>query len=134
MVFDDRFRMGAFAVITNAENKILMLKATYNEEQWGLPGGALDPAETVHEAVWRECREEIGIEVKILYLSGIYYHQTYDSQACIFRCEIPVDAVIQLSHEHSRYHYFALDELSPVQRWRVEDCLNFDGVVKSAKF
>jgi hypothetical protein len=64
----------------------------------------------------------------------MYYHRAYNAHACIFRCELLPDAEIQLSAEHSEHRYFALDELSPVQHRRVEDCLDFDGKVKSAAF
>jgi hypothetical protein len=67
-------------------------------------------------------------------MSGVYYHQAYNSHACVFRCQLPSDAEIRLSPEHSEYRYFSLDELSLVQRQRVEDCLSFDGKVKSASF
>jgi hypothetical protein len=39
-----------------------------------------------------------------------------------------------LSPEHTDFKYFALEELSAVQRKRVEDCLQFKGEVASAKF
>ena len=134
MAFDDKFRLGAHAVITNSENKILLLKATYGNKGWGLPGGALEPGETIHEAVVRECSEELNVDVTILYMSGMYYHSSFDCHACIFRCTIPDNAVIKLSSEHSDFQYFSLNELTPVQLIRIEDCLNFDGKVKSASF
>ena len=43
-------------------------------------------------------------------------------------------AEIRLSPEHSEWRAFALDELSEVQRRRVQDCLDFDGKVKSEAF
>lgn len=134
MAFDDFFRVSAHAVIINEENKILQVKATYGSFGWGLPGGSLDPGETVHEALERECLEELGLEISILYLSGIYYHKAYNSQACVFRCTISTNHPIILSDEHSEFRYFMLDELSPGQRERVLDCLSYDGKVKSRKY
>lgn len=134
MAFDDQFRLSSHAVITSKDGKILQLKSTYDGNRWGLPGGALEPAETIHEALFRECREELGIDITILYMSGMYFHKAYNSHACIFRCEIPENSEIKLSTEHSEYQFFGLDELSDIQRQRVLDCLNFDGKVKSAKF
>jgi len=106
----------------------------YGGNHWGLPGGALEPAETIHETLVRECREELGIEVDILYMSGMYFHKAYNSHACIFRCEMPENNLIKLSSEHSEYRYFSLDEMSDIQKQRVMDCLQFEGKVKSAKF
>src|SRR3990167_70583 len=119
MAFDDFFRMIAHAVITNQEGKVLMLKATYAECRWGLPGGSIDPGETIHQTLIRECQEELGLPVKILYMSGIYYHSIHNTHACVFRCQISEKSKIILSEEHSEYGYFTLDEMSEVQRRRV---------------
>lgn len=60
MAFNDTFRLSCHAVITNDEGKVLLLKANYGNYQWGLPGGALEPGETIHQALIRECLEELG--------------------------------------------------------------------------
>jgi 8-oxo-dGTP diphosphatase len=122
------------AVIVNPEREILQLKSTYADKSWGLPGGALEPGETIHAALQRECLEELGTNVSILYMSGMYYHKKYNSHVGIFLCELPPSTSIRLSSEHSEYRYFQLDELSQIQRQRVEDCLNFDGKIKSDAF
>jgi 8-oxo-dGTP pyrophosphatase MutT (NUDIX family) len=134
MGFEDTYRLSAHAVITNDGGEILQLRATYADKNWGLPGGALDPGETVHEALLRECREELGRIVAIDYLSGIYYHRVYRSHVFIFRAHFVSGGAIALSSEHSELAYFPLQQLSPVQRLRVEQCLNFTGQVQSAKF
>jgi 8-oxo-dGTP diphosphatase len=134
MAYNDFFRLSSHAIITNPEGKVLLLKATYCEKQWGLPGGALEPEETIHEALIRECQEELGLDVKVCYMSGMYFHKAYNSHTCIFKCEIPENSKIILSSEHSEYKYFSLDEMSSNHRHRVLDCLHFDGKVKSSKF
>jgi 8-oxo-dGTP pyrophosphatase MutT (NUDIX family) len=134
MAFDDRFRLSCHAVICNAAGEVLLLKASYGSLAWGLPGGALEPGETIHQALLRECREELGITLKIAYLSGVYYHAQYDSQAFVFRCALPDGADIRLSEEHTAWAWVAPTQLSPVQRQRVQDCLEFDGYVQSARF
>lgn len=134
MAFEDKFRLSVHAVFTDCDGKVLQLKSTYGGERWGLPGGALEPIETIHEALARECYEELGIRINILYLSGMYFHKVYNSHACIFRCEMSGNNPIKLSPEHSEYRYFTLDEMSDIQRQRIIDCLQFDGRVKSAKF
>ena len=131
MGFDDMFRMSSHGVILDDRGRVLMLKATYGSFGWGFPGGALDPGETVHEALVRECREELGCDVRILYLSGIYHYPAMNSHALFFRCEIAGQGDIVLSEEHSEWEYRSLDELSPSQRRRVEDCLSFAGEVRS---
>ncbi|NNM59465.1 MAG: NUDIX domain-containing protein [Legionellales bacterium] len=134
MAFDDQFRLSVHAVFTDEMGKILQLRSTYDGNRWGLPGGSLEPGETIHEALIRECHEELGVNIDILYMSGMYFHKAYHSHACIFRCDMQNGSEITLSAEHSDYRYFTLDELSAIQRHRVLDCLQFDGKVKSEKF
>ncbi|QDF68557.1 NUDIX domain-containing protein [Shewanella sp. SNU WT4] len=134
MAFDDTFRLSSHAVITNADLAVLMVKANYGDRAWGLPGGALEPGETIHEALARECLEELGCQVTIKQLTGVYYHSAFNSQAFIFRCELSDDAIIQLSSEHTDYEFQAISRLSAVQQRRIYDCLAFTGTVVSAKF
>lgn len=39
---------------------------------WCLPGGALDPGESIAQTAVREAREEVGLEISIQRLVGIY--------------------------------------------------------------
>lgn len=134
MTFHDFYRLGAHAVITNDAGEVLMLKATYGAMGWSLPGGAMDRGETIHECVQRECMEEMGQQVVVGHLTGVYYIDAYNSQCFIFRCQLSAPDAIVLSEEHSEYGYFPVAELGAAQRRRVEDCLQYAGVVASAKF
>ena len=133
MGFEDLFRLSVHAVVGN-EAGVLLLRATYADGAWGLPGGALEPGETEDEALIRECREELGCDVRIVHLTGIYHHTAVNSHAILFRCELEDDASIELSEEHAEWRYVPLSELSPVQRIRVEDALGFSGEVLSRRF
>lgn len=134
MSFEDKYKLSVHAVIANQNNEILMLKANYADRDWGLPGGSPEPGETIHEALVRECFEELNLKVKILYLSGVYYHHEFNSHTFIFRCEIFDLKNIKLSSEHLEYRYFKIEQLKPMQRKRILDCINFNGTVKSAAF
>jgi 8-oxo-dGTP diphosphatase len=134
MAFNDLFRLSSHAVITNEDGQVLLLKANYGDKHWGLPGGGLDPNETIHQALQRECQEELGCSVTVNYLSGVYFHSAYHSQAFILRCELAEPAQISLSDEHSEYAYFVVTDLSAVQQQRINECLGFSGVVCSAAF
>jgi 8-oxo-dGTP diphosphatase len=134
MGFEDFFRISVHAVITDAEDRVLLLRANYGNRSWGLPGGALEPGETVHEALHRECAEELGCAVEPLYLSGIYHHSAINAHALIFRCEMIGSGGITLSDEHLEWAFTPLDALSTVQRVRVDDCLRYSGEVLSRRF
>ncbi|WOE31345.1 MULTISPECIES: NUDIX hydrolase [unclassified Acinetobacter] len=134
MAFHDFYRLSSHAVIFNAQQQVLLLKANYADHAWGLPGGGLDVGETIHQALIRECWEELACEIEIEYLSGVYFHSAVMSHAFIFKCRLKENAAIQLSTEHSEYRWFYQDQLSQVQRIRIEDCLNYQGQVFSRSF
>jgi ADP-ribose pyrophosphatase YjhB (NUDIX family) len=50
---------------------ILLMKRSDNEH-WGLPGGYVEPGESVTVATQREVREETGYEIEVGRLIGIY--------------------------------------------------------------
>ena len=134
MAYDDKYRLSSHAVIVNEAGQVLLLKANYGNNSWGLPGGALDAGETIHDAIHRECREELGCEIEVEYLSGVYYHSNHESQAFIFKCKIKNSSNIQLSEEHLEFSYFDIEELPKVQKRRVKECLSYHGYVESARF
>ncbi|MDQ0914755.1 NUDIX hydrolase [Paenibacillus sp. V4I5] len=134
MGFNDTFRFGVHAIVSNSEGHVLILKRTYGNMGWSLPGGGVDPGETIHQALLRECHEELGIEVQNVVLTGFYYHSSINAQVGIFRCYIPENEEIKLSSEHSEYKWSHLSELSEVQRIRAIDALEYQGQVISRAF
>jgi len=134
MAFEDTYRLSVHAVITDNQLRVLQLRQTYGDLAWGLPGGAVDPGETVLDTLRRECKEEIGCEITIGPLTGIYFHSRFNSHAMLFRCQLAEGANILLSSEHSDWKYFQVSELSKVQQHRVRDCLKFNGQLMVATF
>ncbi|WP_052357438.1 NUDIX domain-containing protein [Actinomadura welshii] len=58
-------------VVEDDKGEILMIRRTDNDN-WALPGGAIDLGESVTQAAIRETKEETGIEVEITDLVGIF--------------------------------------------------------------
>jgi ADP-ribose pyrophosphatase YjhB (NUDIX family) len=58
-------------VVVNEAGEILMIRRTDNDN-WAVPGGAIDLGESVAQAAVRETREESGIECEISGIVGIY--------------------------------------------------------------
>jgi len=58
-------------VVTNDQSEILMIRRTDNDN-WAVPGGAIDLGESVTQAAIRETKEETGIDCEITGLIGIY--------------------------------------------------------------
>lgn len=135
MGFNDFYRFSVHAVIINNEGNVLLLKQTYGDKRWGLPGGGVEPGETIHEAIKRECCEELGVkDIIVRAFTGLYYHKRFNSQVGIFKCDLPQSAEIRLSNEHSEYKWVNIFELGEVQRLRVQDAIDFDGQVVSRSF
>lgn len=132
--FHDTFRFGAHSIILNSEGHVLLLKRTYGNKGWSTPGGSVEPGETIHEALLRECHEELGVQVQNVVLTGFYYHSIVNSQVAMFRCTIPEEMKITLSAEHSEYKWFPLEELGEVQRIRALDAIEYSGKVISRSF
>ena len=57
-------RPGAFVVVVDASNqKIVLVKHSYGERKWGLPGGGLENGENPTDGAIREVREETGLAI-----------------------------------------------------------------------
>ncbi len=66
-------RLAAYAAIVDERERILL--ALWNEVEpprWTMPGGGVELAETVEQAVVREVREETGYEVRVGQLLGVH--------------------------------------------------------------
>lgn len=68
-------QVGVVGIIIDEDGKILLVKrrGKSHEGMWGLPAGTMQPGETVKEALEREMREELGIEIIIKRFIGHYY-------------------------------------------------------------
>lgn len=118
-------KLAAHAVIQDDQGQVLMLRSRY-ADQWWLPGGGLNRREHLDTAVVRECQEELGLQVEVEALTGLYYQVKNSTYIGIFACRI-VQGEVQLSHEHSEMGWVPLVEVP--ERWRpmVQDALSFTG-------
>ena len=57
--------------VTNDVGEVLLIRRSDNDN-WALPGGAVDLGESLTQAAVRETLEESGIECEITGVSGIY--------------------------------------------------------------
>src|SRR4030043_1215020 len=65
------------AIITSPPDKILLIKrrTVPFRDYWALPGGRVDPGETVEQTMVREVKEETGLDVAIVSKIGDYHEQ-----------------------------------------------------------
>ena len=68
-------------ILVNNDNQILLSQRTADKSfpgQWEFPGGKIESSETAHEALIRELKEELGIDIDNSYLFKTIEHY-YDS-------------------------------------------------------
>jgi ADP-ribose pyrophosphatase YjhB (NUDIX family) len=58
-------------VVPDDQKRILLIRRTDNN-YWSIPGGGMEPGESIREAARREVKEETGIDCEIIGLVGIY--------------------------------------------------------------
>jgi glycerol 3-phosphatase-2 len=68
---DIRVKAGVGVIIVDDEGRIL-LEQRRDNGMWGLPGGGIEPGESVFQAALREVKEETGLNVRITRLLGVY--------------------------------------------------------------
>ena len=62
------------------ENPIVLIERRYPPYGWALPGGFVDPGETLEQAAVREAREEISLPVSLKCLLGCYSDPARDTR------------------------------------------------------
>jgi ADP-ribose pyrophosphatase YjhB (NUDIX family) len=131
-----QIRPGVAAVIF--EDGRVLLQRRDDTGRWGLPGGAVDPGESVRAAIIREVREETGLDVEPVRLIGVYsdpvHHQvmTYPDGnvihyvSTVFECAVRGGA-LECGDESLALDWFdpeALpDDLMLISTIRIRDAL-----------
>ncbi|MGH8507065.1 MAG: NUDIX hydrolase [Stenotrophobium sp.] len=63
--------LGAFAIIFDEKSQVLLCHRT-DKDLWNLPGGRVEIGESPWGAVIREVHEEVGLEIRVERLLGVY--------------------------------------------------------------
>lgn len=64
-------KAGVGVIIQDRAGRILLEKRK-DCGMWGLPGGKIEPGETIEQAAMRESKEETGLDTQITALIGVY--------------------------------------------------------------
>lgn len=119
-----RFTVTVGAVILDPQNRVLLLQHRFHPGTgWGIPGGFINPQEQPEDALRRELREEIGLEVDDLEIAFINTLQQYQQVEIIFRATACIE-VQPRSFEILRAEWFETtllpDDLSNYQRGLIQ--------------
>lgn len=114
MEIDDVRPLATDAVIIDG-GEVLVLQRDHDpyEGQWVLPGGLVEPDETARTACAREVREEVGLEVSVGGLVGLYDDPDRDDRGNVsvaFRCR-PQKGIAEAREEARQVSWFYPEEL-----------------------
>ena len=120
---EGKIRLGTSAIIFNGDGKFLLTQREDNN-QWCLPGGAVESGESLAEACEREVFEETGLQVRVKRLVGVYSHSDQlvvykdgnkaQIVAIHFEAEI-VGGELRLSNETTDFGYFTLEDTQSLE-------------------
>lgn len=109
----------ATAIITKLPNMILLIKRLTRpfSGYWALPGGRLDPGETVEQTAIRETKEETGLDVVIVNKIGEYHEKgvqdniEYDYLPACFLMKVVGGEIRKQKNEIETLRFFSLNNI-----------------------
>ena len=95
------------AAIIVKDNKVFATQRGYGEfkDGWEFPGGKLEPGESAREALVREIREELDVDIrvgKLLETVEYDYPEFHLTMHC-FICELLSEDIVLKEHEDARW-------------------------------
>ncbi len=125
VVYGDRIgrqgelRLGCSAILFDNERQAVLLTRRADNGQWCLPGGKIDPGESVAEGCVREFFEETGLLVRVVRLVGVYsnpnrlivYPEGNKAQVVVLNFEVEkLGGEMALSTETTGIQFFTVAE------------------------
>jgi len=93
------------------DDRILFVKWRAKGRYWSLPGGIVEPGESVEEAAVREVREETGLEIRIRRVVGVYSKTAEEAIAITLEGEVVGGQLKRETGETENAGFFPLDAL-----------------------
>lgn len=103
-------RIEVVAAIIEKDGKILICRRAENKTRalkWEFPGGKIEPGETPEQAVLRECREELDVDlcVKGEFMRVLHSYPDIEIQLTVFRTAIIGSDPRCIEHKEIRFVY-----------------------------
>jgi 8-oxo-dGTP diphosphatase len=123
-----RHSVSVAGVIIDDHGRALLIQRRDNHH-WEPPGGILELNESINDGLRREIREETGLDVDLVALTGVYKNMNRGVIALVFQCKV-VGGRLGTSNETESYRWAAEKEIyelaSEAYAIRVIDALRGD--------
>ena len=73
-------------MIRDARGRVLLVRHSYGELNWEIPGGAGEVGESASETAVREVGEETGLKVVAERMTGVYFEPSTRCHHFVFAC------------------------------------------------
>jgi 8-oxo-dGTP pyrophosphatase MutT (NUDIX family) len=120
-----------FYAVATGRYLYLMRNDPKHPGAWGLPGGRIEPGETLIDAIQRECYEELGSMPEYLRLVPLEKFTTADSGFSYhtFFCSVDEEFIPVLNYEHQGYAWIDSGTWPRPMHPGLWSTVNFDAVL-----
>lgn len=128
--FQTKYSLGVVGVVFNEKEEVLLVEHLFHAQlPWGLPGGWMDHNEDPADAVTREYREELGLQITIdaLVATQRTGHNHLD---VAFLCTAQ-NSVQALSSELLDYKWIAIDDLPPMRKFHYDTIIKAHAILQN---
>jgi ADP-ribose pyrophosphatase YjhB (NUDIX family) len=104
-----RHSVSVAGIVVDDHGRALLIRRQDNR-RWEPPGGVLELGEAIHDGLRREVREETGLDIEPIALTGVYKNMIRAVIALVFRCKVTGGA-LAINYKASDFRWATESEI-----------------------